>query len=461
MIKKRFYAVKVGNVPGIYETWEECLKAIGNYKGALHKSFISHEEAQAYLLDKDIYFEKIESDILEGYVVAYTDGSFDEEKKEFSYGVVIFDDKKNKHLLCGSNKNEKYRDFNNISGEVFGIINALDWAVTNTYTKIKIYHDYIGVQKWINKEWDAKSDISKMLCYIYETKYKDILEVSFEHVKGHSNNKYNEEADELAKSAIERKRRIKITGDSWVTIEGFNDKNINDIFKVLTEDYKEIIVNFEKKASANIYKLTLLTDKLSITTYNTGKTLIQGKDTLLFQMVLTYISEKIDEEKLVPIFKDVYRSSINKAEIDTDYYALFKELPINYPKSMCTLLKQSIINLKNFIECEDYSQYIFSAYRALEGHIRYLFEESGYHITKSFSAINKDQKTDEYIISAKIAAPFKEKILRCYNLYKKHRDTCFHFGEIIGATDSTRIIKTHNEASELIKEALIMIKETI
>ena len=31
---------------------------------------------------------------------------------------------------------------------------------------------------------------------------KEMIEVSFEHVKGHSNNPYNEKADQLAKEAL-------------------------------------------------------------------------------------------------------------------------------------------------------------------------------------------------------------------------------------------------------------------
>ena len=36
---KKFYAVKIGKTPGIYETWSECQKQISGYSGAVYKGF--------------------------------------------------------------------------------------------------------------------------------------------------------------------------------------------------------------------------------------------------------------------------------------------------------------------------------------------------------------------------------------------------------------------------------------
>lgn len=35
--EQKFYAVKEGKVPGIYETWNECLSQVRGHKGALCK----------------------------------------------------------------------------------------------------------------------------------------------------------------------------------------------------------------------------------------------------------------------------------------------------------------------------------------------------------------------------------------------------------------------------------------
>ena len=44
---KKYYAVRVGKVPGIYQTWDECKKNVHGFPAAEYKSFPSEEEAKA------------------------------------------------------------------------------------------------------------------------------------------------------------------------------------------------------------------------------------------------------------------------------------------------------------------------------------------------------------------------------------------------------------------------------
>ena len=48
-------------------------------------------------------------------------------------------------------------------------------------------------------------------------------------------------------------------------------------------------------------------------------------------------------------------------------------------------------------------------------------------------------------------------IEKCYNYYKSQRDTAFHFGDIMGQVDNTRLIETKEEADEIIKKCLSLI----
>ena len=50
----KFYAVKVGKTPGIYETWAEANEQIDGFPGALHKSFTSKEDAELYMAEEKI-----------------------------------------------------------------------------------------------------------------------------------------------------------------------------------------------------------------------------------------------------------------------------------------------------------------------------------------------------------------------------------------------------------------------
>lgn len=50
---KKYYAVKVGRVPGIYGTWRECKREVIGFSRASFKGFTSREEAEKWLSSSD------------------------------------------------------------------------------------------------------------------------------------------------------------------------------------------------------------------------------------------------------------------------------------------------------------------------------------------------------------------------------------------------------------------------
>ena len=48
---KKYYAVKVGRTPGVYETWEDCQKQVKGFSGAVFKSFKLKRDAENYILE--------------------------------------------------------------------------------------------------------------------------------------------------------------------------------------------------------------------------------------------------------------------------------------------------------------------------------------------------------------------------------------------------------------------------
>ena len=83
----KVYAVKKGHKTGIFDNWAECQAATKGFSGPEFKSFTTREEAEAYLEDRDVWVEQVAKDNSEGYLVAFTDGSFDKDLKRYSYGV--------------------------------------------------------------------------------------------------------------------------------------------------------------------------------------------------------------------------------------------------------------------------------------------------------------------------------------------------------------------------------------
>ena len=65
----KYYAVKNGREPGIYNSWAECQKQIHGFKNASYKSFTSRKEAEEFISDKK------EMPQMEHGLIAYVDGS--------------------------------------------------------------------------------------------------------------------------------------------------------------------------------------------------------------------------------------------------------------------------------------------------------------------------------------------------------------------------------------------------
>lgn len=191
---KKFYAVKNGKVPGIYTSWEDCKAQVSNFPGCDFKGFETKEEALIYLgvLSEDTI------NTSETEAIAYTDGSFFEDK--FSYGVIIFW-KGEKYTFCESFSDSALVSMRNVAGEIKGAEFVFDFCVKHNIKSVELFYDYQGVEKWCTGEWKRNKDGTQK----YHEHYREIskfLTVKFTKVKGHSGDKYNDEADKLAKSAL-------------------------------------------------------------------------------------------------------------------------------------------------------------------------------------------------------------------------------------------------------------------
>lgn len=195
---KKFYAVKQGRTPGVYQSWEECKAQVDGYSGAVYKSFPTAAEALAFVTGMPQEKAPQQSDSLG--LTAYVDGSYHSGTGEFSYGVVILQNGKE---ICFQEKlsDPDLAAMRNVAGEIKGAEAAMRYALEHGYQEISIYHDYEGIAKWCTGEWKA----NKSGTQAYKAYYDSIcgqLQVHFQKVKGHSGDKYNDMADRLAKEAL-------------------------------------------------------------------------------------------------------------------------------------------------------------------------------------------------------------------------------------------------------------------
>lgn len=218
----KFYAVAKGRKTGVFKTWKECEESVKNFKGASYKSFTSLQEANNFInsfskqedeiddfsSDKEVK-QLVRKDLANNIVSIFVDGSYDKYKKKIGFGILIINGLDKKDWIAISkpispNNYQKYKDHNNVTGEIFGTIEAIALCLNSKIKKIKIYFDYEGIKKWATNEWNAKTPISIMYSkFMSELKANTDMEVHFQKVKAHSNVEYNEIADLLAKKSIE------------------------------------------------------------------------------------------------------------------------------------------------------------------------------------------------------------------------------------------------------------------
>lgn len=139
----------------------------------------------------------------------YVDGSFNPATYNWGAGSIIIDEN-NRTLDEIIDSDFDHYGSRQIAGECFSVINALkkiyeEYDLTSV-DEIEIYYDYAGIEKWVNRQWQASSDIAKEYVQKVRSLIRELLvnkdvEVTFHKVKAHSDDEFNDRADRLAKRA--------------------------------------------------------------------------------------------------------------------------------------------------------------------------------------------------------------------------------------------------------------------
>ena len=224
MAKKNYYAVRIGKIPGIYTSWEDCKAQVTGYKGAVFKGFEEKKDAEDFMKSGESAFyedgadERAEASgleekegnrikgIIEGEnkfvseITAYVDGSF-LKGKVFGCGCVIIKNGEVIAEISEAYEDEELATMRNGAGEIKASEIAMRYALDNGYKSVSIYHDYQGIVSWCLGEWKTNKTGTIAYKEFYDS-IKDRLNVYFVKVKGHSGDIYNDMADKLAKKAI-------------------------------------------------------------------------------------------------------------------------------------------------------------------------------------------------------------------------------------------------------------------
>ncbi len=469
MAKKKYYGVKVGRVIGIYETWDECKKQVDGYAGAAYKGFPTKEEAEKYVQDTppskiveknennnlkiDDYINKLDDTTL----VAFVDGSYDNESKVYGYGAVLVGKEGIKEEIIGSDNNKDYLDSRNVAGEIEGVQSAITHAVGKGYKKIAVFYDYEGIEKWAVGDWKAKAPISKDYI-VFVNDMKRCIEIEFHKVKAHSGIIYNEKADELAKKSL-LKKGIKNNSDGCVTITGIDLEEFSTLFEILTTSNSDIKIQEAGKASKSTnFILSLFNDKIVVTCYKNGTTTIQGKQSKLLEELMMLVVELLPSNgEVIEVLNDYHEINISQSEMNfkfNHYLPNFSKTKTNDQKLINTL-NQAVFNTMLKGDRPDYTDLATPALRAIEYYL--------YKILISKAIIKEDDESygfncfepvkdfpDDRQLQVGHQRHFSEQqmvyINELYNFYRKHRNTLGHWDK----SGVTRVLSTMDEARSLI-----------
>lgn len=387
MSKKFFYAVVCGHKPGIYESWEECQKQISGYSDAVFKKFKTKIEAEKYIEEKEKEIEikkeiedydlEIENDLRKSRVVVFTDGSFSGGSNPTSgYGCFIMTPEGEEHEISNKVHTKRYIETNNIAPEVFGVLESLKWVLSNEYTSVTIYHDLELIGKWADGNYKANSEIAQLFLRELNDKYKIVLDVVFKWVPSHSGVKQNEKADVLAKNAVFKQNPISKYGKNSFMGRGVDKKIIDEIIGEF-KNYPSVICSVsEDNNNQERYVFKFNKEKLTVSYFkNTGTTLLQGKVQSLFSEFLSRYTLHIEGFDMIKAYSDSFQETIQNKEIEENIRSY--SFSNDYPQDIITLLKQSHVFLKLDRVEYDYSHYPMPAFRALEGHFKYLAAKEG------------------------------------------------------------------------------------
>ena len=220
----KYYVVKKGYNPGIYNNWIDCEKQVKGFSGAVFKSFKTPKDADNYLHESSSPTITLPSQNLinstisiNDHIVVYTDGSSKNYIGGYCYAIIpeellnIYSDicyLKDKETYIENNMIKNYGPTPGVSTNNFAELYAIQKCLSNEKGNIKFYTDSNYSIKaltewsknWIKNGWKTtqgnnveNKDIIQNILHLMKNR-----NITFQHVFGHNGNIYNEIVDKYA-----------------------------------------------------------------------------------------------------------------------------------------------------------------------------------------------------------------------------------------------------------------------
>lgn len=492
MAKKNYYAVRVGRVPGIYRTWEDCKAQTTGISGAQFKGFSSLDEAERFLLSStaddsdatvatasstDDFNAQVEmriSSLDKNESIAFVDGSYDVTGEKSAFGAIIFSHGGQRDTLYKAftkNLGEEFISLRNVAAELEGVKEAINWAVQYQKSRLTVYYDYEGIEKWATGEWKANKSIPKEYVRFIQEK-RTSLQINFVKVPAHSGVKYNEEVDSLAKSALLAKGH-KTYNDGSVYFVGFSVQDwetivqsINDENAELTEqDISSLTIKKETIAAREKIKITQGTNSVVINCYNNSKSYVQGKQTALFQKIIATAVELLgNKQTVIETLNSYHALTLKTNEVENRFEQLLPHYKHESEKHYANLLS-AVYNTMLTGYMPDYTCLVTPIFRAYEcclhrilGDTMGLTTETGSG-ANNFSFFSKNSSGRYECNSPKVNLLSTTQLNYLNTLYTKYNSIRHPYSHWSANDIETAVIPDIQTARDLLNEGLNLVDQ--
>lgn len=352
-----------------------------------------------------------------------------------------------------------------------GAMYAVKWCIKNRYKAIDIRYDYSGIEMWAIGAWKAKNVLTQKYAAFMKESAENV-KISFKKIEAHTGDRFNEEADKLAKSALVNGKGIpKIKrGDYWFTVDNISVSDLDAILELVKEEVGIDKTSVEEKAIAHGKSIALKLDKkdrVVVNHYSKGnKLVVQGKPQKLFSEIVSYVMELVDVEEIPKIFNNAYRINIDKDEVRTEFQYYMPNAYDKLPPKLTRTLHQAVCNLKLEGDMFDGTFLAQPVIRAIEAHLKMVLMKkeiiSDWKYIKSHGFDMFEKNGAKYRLKPdKVgkATPDEARYIGgCYTFYHSNRHQLSHWDDPTAPLDTTKLLDV-GTAHDLIKRTLSLIDE--
>ena len=226
--KMMYYAVVKGREPGLYRSWESCVRQVHGFSGNVYKGFADEDDAKTYLRSHGV--SVVSSSSSEHEAVAETtvnneddtasnavanvvcarvefDGASKKNPGPSGFGAVIFDDATGSVLkeVTGYLGDEGTNNQAEYAGLVAGLYACKEMGIR----KVKVRGDSKLVIHQILNKWQVKNDVLKLYHDVAMGLVRGFESFEAEHVL----REFNTYADRLSNVAVEEKKIWRLDDD--------------------------------------------------------------------------------------------------------------------------------------------------------------------------------------------------------------------------------------------------------